>query len=142
VGDEYVEQPDGRLVAGPVLTQPEPDRARPLVGLLLISWVITCGFAFFLGTLLSSKVDVQTAMADRVLAGCLPTVTGAQVGAEAETRAAIDSLVQQAAATSSYQRVRGFVEPISSQAVADAFPRDRDTHIGFVLFENCLPGVA
>ena len=134
-----MEQPDGRLVAGPVLTQPEPDHARPLAALLVVMWVVTCGFAFFLGNRLSTgELDLQRALADRVLAGCIPTIIGAQVGKHVETLKAVETL-ERTAVEEGYQRVQGFIEPLPP-GLADTFPGG--THIGFVVFENCLPGVA
>jgi hypothetical protein len=148
MSEEFTEQPDGRMVAGPPtvasLDLGKPDTGTGLRRLLVIGFTITLGIAMFIaGRSAAPTPDLpwQEVAISRATEGCLPVLLVESV-ARAEQVDQLNTNLEQKASQlkdgiEDATNIETHILPMPPNSVISKTYPDA-THIGILTLERCL----
>lgn len=141
--ENYVEQPDGRKVAGPQPRGPGTDSSKHISYMLIPTIIVVLTFvAFGLGYLTAPPKDgpslraLQGAMVEK---GCIPAILVGGLGAtHEEAQKVADALaVEKATSYGDAKNIEVAVLP-AGKAIQDHYPGMK--YLAVVYLDRCLPG--
>ena len=139
MSEDFIEQPNGRLVAGPQRESGIEGRGKPaLPVIILFAWLMTTLSAFALGMLIASPTDYHDLMREELIGQGCQWEFGAVPGLEAD-RAKLENVVRTYAASqqASYRNVKwGIYDIPGSSPLHEAYPDA--AYLGLVTGERCL----